>query len=76
MLCSTARPALSSPVRALTTDESDMVWIGSDKGDVRRLTMVVLAGKNELALQPQRFLRHTGAGTAERSIDAELGMLT
>ena len=75
ILCAGVR-ACSSSIAAITIDENDMVWVGSDKGDVRRLGLVSHMGSNGIIYKVQlhRYLRHTGAGVPERSVDADLGM--
>jgi hypothetical protein len=71
-LCAGAR-ACSSSVRIITTDETGMVWVGSEKGDVRRLGLIPRAGSAGFELQMHRYLRHTGAGVPERSASANIG---
>jgi ligand-binding sensor domain-containing protein len=71
-LCAGAR-ACSCSVRVITTDETGMVWVGSEKGDVRRLGLVSRAGSGGFELQMHRHLRHTGAGIPERSASANIG---
>ena len=67
--------ACSSSVRVITTDENGMVWVGSEKGDVRRLSLVPRAGSIGYELQMHRHLRHTGAGVPERSASANIGKI-
>lgn len=71
ILCPGVR-ACSTAVRALTTDEFDMVWVGSDKGDVRRLCLTAAEMAGSYKLQLHRYLRHTGSGAPERALDSEL----
>ena len=68
-----AARASSFPVKAITTDEADMVWIGSDRGDVRRMGLVMHAADGGYEVQLHRHLRHTGAGVQERSATADIG---
>jgi len=73
-LCPGAR-ACSSSVRVITTDENGMVWLGSEKGDVRRLGLIAGSGVSGVELQLHRHLRHTGAGVPERSASANIGKI-
>jgi hypothetical protein len=73
-LCAGAR-ACSSSVRVITTDETGMVWVGSEKGDVRRLGLIAGSGVSGFELQLHRHLRHTGAGVPERSASANIGKI-
>lgn len=75
-LCEGVR-ASSSPIRVITTDENDLVWVGSDKGDVRRLALVSRqeAGGVGYEVKLHRYLRHTNSGVPERSSAADIGKL-
>jgi hypothetical protein len=72
VICDGAR-ACSSSVRVISTDETGMVWAGSEKGDVRRLGLMSRSGSSGFELQMHRHLRHTGAGVPERSASANIG---
>lgn len=75
-LCLGAR-VCSSSIKSLAVDEYSTLWVGSEKGHVRRVLLHTEVDNEGNMSAPSlivsRRLLHTGAGASERSLDAEIG---